>query len=122
MAAVKPSEVNFLFLQSENQNAVSKYIWLIFREKNELIIDSDQIYIPYNCQFLVIEPYVNITDSYIAKEMYHTSETSFAISKRIFAIYNEITGFDVSEPDFYQRRLDLNKTVLEVYCDVSTKP
>ena len=46
----------YLFkFQLDNEYKVSKYTWLALNDFSESLITSNDIYIPYNCQFIFIQ-------------------------------------------------------------------
>lgn len=87
-------------------------IWAMFHTHEFRIENLEKdIYIPYNCQFFVIESDENgfhLFEYYDVK-IHHRN---FFITE--FGDWDEMNGLIVPEPDFYQRRLDLNGTTLEV--------
>lgn len=102
-----------------NEFIVSKYTWLVFEDIKNLLIESPKIYIPYNCQFLMIKNSTTKNDSYILNEIYYPSFKSYDLFDRYFGTWEKNQGLENSQPDFYERRLDMNGTTLFVKYTVS---
>ena len=78
-------------------------------------LDSLLPYIPFNCQFLILNndtarnhsiiPIIEIFNRNLAIQL--------ELSAVHFGTWNENEGLKISDVDFYNRRLDLNGTILQ---------
>ena len=89
--------------------SVPKYIWLTFQDST---INFTKSYIPYNCQFIVIES--EDGQNFNLREFYNTRIYTKDLFVTNFAKWNKKNDLEISEPDFYQRRFDTNQSSLVI--------
>lgn len=96
---------------TENEIFLSNTKWVIWLNK---IAKTDELfqnlYIPYDCQFIGIETDNN--GNFIFFEFYSTRLESDEIMVSNFAKLDLKNNFQATETDFYQRRFNMNGTML----------
>lgn len=92
----------------ENDIDAWRFRWLLWSGKNMSMLDKEDVYIPYNCQLLILEEGRNKV-SHIS-EIYNPSIFSPNKFKRNFGMWSEDKGLQVFETDLYKRRLNMNMT------------
>lgn len=104
--------VSLFKFQLDNEYKVSKYTWLALNDFPESLITSNDIYIPYNCQFI----HLKNSDGSI-EEIYHPSIWRVKILRSQLGTWNKNNQeLKISERDFYTRRLNMNATsIYSVY-------
>lgn len=106
-----------LELISENEKGASKFIWLIWHSENRSIKEKKALYVPYNCQLLIVENNYEKNNVCYIKEMYHPSISSHSMFERNFGTWAKNTGIVIPEKDFYKRRFEMNRTGLILKID-----
>lgn len=96
---------------------VSKYVWLSFQDFDENLLKSLNVFIPYNCQFFQIKK-DSFSKRILIEEVYYSSNLNSAMFKRQYGSWEK--RLEIFEPNFYERRRDLNGTNLFIYNFVST--
>lgn len=105
----------FDLFDEENEVFLSLYTWTVFRSVSDILQKSENMYIPYNCQFIVI-------DSEDGKNFYMSEvyDVRFAVRKlytRYFGFWSKNTGLELVSSDFYQRRFHMNGTWITVIAE-----
>lgn len=98
-----------------NEDLLQDYAWAIF-DLDEIILENlEYVYIPYNSQFLNIK---TVNDNvYEIFEIYHPLVVPREIFKVFFGVWKGVEGLEVSNRDFYERRFDMNRTILPARTD-----
>lgn len=96
-----------------NEYNSRRYIWLVWSEINENLINIyNGTYIPYHAQFLIAK---NISkENFEISEIYHPHVNSSITFKRLFGKWRENQEIQIANDDFYQRRFNMNGTILAV--------
>lgn len=71
----------------------------------------------FNSLVLIIKN--NTNDSFLIEELYSPSVHSNDTFYRHFGFWEDKKGLEIFEPDIYQRRLDMNNTILVVLYPVN---
>lgn len=104
------NDISMIF-KEEYSTFLRLSIWAVFEESDIKNVEK-KIYIPYDCQFFVIKPEKN--DGYQIFEYFNMKINQRNFYVKEFGNWDEITGLTVPVKDFYQRRLDMNQTVMEM--------
>lgn len=99
----------YKLVMGDEKNA-PKFLWLVWNNENEIIIYNNVFYIPYNIQLLIARD--DIDNKTFIKELYHPHQFSEYPMMSHFGNWSERNGLEITEKDFYKRRLNMNGTVL----------
>lgn len=82
---------------------------------------SSTYYLPYNGLLLQLKSSNNKGNSYLIEEIYCPSISIPSWFSRNFSFWDKDKGLEITEPDIYKRRLDMNGTAVQAFYDVSQR-
>ncbi|XP_034946540.1 uncharacterized protein [Chelonus insularis] len=93
---------------------ISKPMWMIFMQDKTSIEDFfEDVYIPFNCKFMISKKSLDIEDSEVITEIYRVYFGK-QLKQDFFATWNTLTGMDPPSLPFFMRRKNLDSQLLRV--------
>lgn len=97
-----------------NEGLTPNFIWVMFDDSKKEQSAIDLMYIPYNCQFLLVE---SNPIGFKMVELYNPTALATKKCSKIFGTWRKNGDIEILISDFYERRFDMNQTELGVVSD-----